>query len=30
VHLSMVEQAQANRAEMLKTAVALLGSLKAL
>ncbi len=30
VHLSMVQQAQANRAEMLKTAVALLGSLKAL
>jgi hypothetical protein len=30
IHLAMVEQANANRAEMLKTAVALLGSLKAL
>jgi hypothetical protein len=30
VHLAMVQQAQANRAEMLKTAVSLLGSLKAL
>jgi hypothetical protein len=30
IHLSMVQQAQANRAEMLKTAVSLLGSLKSL
>ncbi len=30
VHLAMVQQAQTNRAEMLKTAATLLGSLKAL
>ena len=30
IHLSMVQQAQASRAEMLKTAMSLLGSLKAL
>jgi len=30
VHISMVQQAQANRTEMLKTAVGLLGSLKSL
>ena len=30
VHLAMVQQAQTNRTEMLKTAAALLGSLKAL